>query len=126
MPAYGEIWLGEARSAAAAAEEEPLYGKAYLPRKFKVAVGLPGDNCVNLYGQDVGLMAVCENFQVVGYNVLVGGGMGQTPRPRGHLPRPGGTDGHGPAVGAGGRRPAARSSRCIATSATARTAASRD
>ena len=45
-----------------------------------MAVGLPGDNCVDLYAQDVGLMAICENFQVVGYNVLVGGGMGMTPR----------------------------------------------
>ncbi|MGA2621172.1 MAG: NADPH-dependent assimilatory sulfite reductase hemoprotein subunit [Thermoguttaceae bacterium] len=61
------------------AEVEPLYGKTYLPRKFKVAVGLPGDNCVDLYAQDVGLMAVCENYHVVGYNVLVGGGMGMTP-----------------------------------------------
>ena len=51
-----------------------------MPGKFKAAVGLPGDNCVDLYAQDVGLMAVCENFQVVGYNVLVGGGMGASPR----------------------------------------------
>ena len=45
-----------------------------------MAVGLPGDNCVDLYAQDVGLMALCENFQVAGYNVLVGGGMGMSPR----------------------------------------------
>ena len=80
MPSYGEIWLGQSSSSAADGEEEPLYGKAYLPRKFKTAVGLPGDNCVGLYAQDVGLMAICENFQVVGYNVLVGGGMGSSPR----------------------------------------------
>jgi len=59
--------------------EEPFYGATYLPRKFKVAVGLPGDNCVDLFTHDVGLMAVCDNFNVVGYNVLVGGGMGTTP-----------------------------------------------
>ena len=52
MPAYREVWLGEAASAGA--EEEPLYGAAYLPGKFKAAVGLPGDNCVDLYVQDVG------------------------------------------------------------------------
>ena len=46
MPSYGEIWLGQSSSSAADGEEEPLYGKAYLPRKFKTAVGLPGDNCV--------------------------------------------------------------------------------
>ena len=45
-----------------------------------MAIGLPGDNCVDIHSQDVGLLALCENFQVVGYNVLVGGGMGVTPR----------------------------------------------
>ena len=83
MPAYRRNLAGRAPAAAASAQRammvEPLYGKAYLPRKFKVAVGLPGDNCVDLYSQDVGLMAICENFNVVGYNVLVGGGMGMTP-----------------------------------------------
>ena len=65
---------------------EPLYGPSYLPRKLKVAIGLPGDNCVDLYAQDVGLLALCENFQVAGYNVLVGGGMGMTPRPENTFP----------------------------------------
>ena len=83
-PAYREIWLGRRPGRRSAApyrrpRVEPLYGKTYLPRKFKVAIGLPGDNCVDLYAQDVGLLALCENFQVVGYNVLVGGGMGSTP-----------------------------------------------
>ena len=81
-PAYREIWLGEARTQPAAAngEVEPLYGPSYLPRKLKMAIGLPGDNCVDLHAQDIGLLALCENFQVAAYNVLVGGGMGMTPR----------------------------------------------
>jgi sulfite reductase (ferredoxin) len=80
MPAYREIWLDPAAAGNASAEaEEPLYGAAFLPRKFKVAVGLPGDNCADLYSHDVGLLAVCANFNVVGYNVLVGGGMGMLP-----------------------------------------------
>ncbi|MGE0533535.1 MAG: NADPH-dependent assimilatory sulfite reductase hemoprotein subunit [Pirellulales bacterium] len=58
---------------------EPIYGPTYLPRKFKTAIGLPGDNCVDLYANDLGLMAICENYRVVGYNVLVGGGFGVTP-----------------------------------------------
>ncbi len=58
---------------------EPLYGKTYLPRKFKLAIGLPGDNSVDVYANDVGLLAICENFNVVGYNVLVGGSFGVTP-----------------------------------------------
>ena len=53
--------------------------RAYLPRKFKIAIGLPGDNCVDIYSQDLGLLAICENFSVVGYNLLVGGGLGSTP-----------------------------------------------
>lgn len=82
--AYHEIWLedpsGESKQKVFSGEEvEPIYGKVYLPRKFKSAVGLPGDNSVDLYAQDLGFMAVCENFQIVGYNVLVGGGFGVTP-----------------------------------------------
>lgn len=85
--AYHEIWLkdpatGEDRLVAGGPnghEVEPIYGPTYLPRKFKTAIGLPGDNCVDLYANDLGLMAICENFKIVGYNVLVGGSMGVTP-----------------------------------------------
>lgn len=58
---------------------EPIYGATYLPRKFKMAIGLPGDNCVDLYANDLGLMAICRDWKIIGYNVLVGGGMGVTP-----------------------------------------------
>jgi sulfite reductase (ferredoxin) len=58
---------------------EPIYGKTYLPRKFKFAIGLPGDNSVDVYANDVGLLAICENYKVVGYNLLVGGSFGVTP-----------------------------------------------
>jgi sulfite reductase (ferredoxin) len=60
-------------------EVEPIYGPTYLPRKFKIALGLPGDNCVDLYANDLGLLAICRDWKIVGYNVLVGGGMGVTP-----------------------------------------------
>ena len=50
-----------------------------MPRKFKIAIGLPGDNCVDLYANDLGLMAICRDWKIVGYNVLVGGSMGVTP-----------------------------------------------
>ena len=59
--------------------EEPIYGVRYLPRKFKMGIALPEDNCVDLYTQDLGLMAIVENGSIVGYNVLAGGGMGRTP-----------------------------------------------
>src|ERR1700750_733376 len=58
---------------------EPIYGKTYLPRKFKLAIGLPGDNSVDVYANDIGLLAVCENFKIIGYNVVVGGSFGVTP-----------------------------------------------
>jgi len=58
---------------------EPIYGPTYLPRKFKIAIALPGDNSTDIYANDVGLLAICEDWNVVGYNVLVGGGFGVTP-----------------------------------------------
>jgi sulfite reductase (ferredoxin) len=59
-------------------DDEPLYGKVYLPRKFKTGIALPEDNCIDIYAQDLGLLAIVENGAIVGYNVLVGGGMGMT------------------------------------------------
>jgi sulfite reductase (ferredoxin) len=81
--AYHEIWLNGNPIAACGvatpqAAEEPLYGKVYLPRKFKTGLALPEDNCVDVYAQDLGLLAVVEDHAIAGYNVLVGGGMGMT------------------------------------------------
>ena len=85
--AYFEIWLqdpesGEKSLVGGATEAdviEPIYGKTYLPRKFKTGIALPHDNCIDIYTQDLGFLAVVEDDHVVGYNVLVGGGMGTTP-----------------------------------------------
>jgi len=83
--AYYEIWLRDPADGQevplheAAPTVEPIYGPTYLPRKFKMAVGLPEDNCVDLYANDLGLMAIVEDKRIVGYNVLVGGGFGVTP-----------------------------------------------
>jgi sulfite reductase (ferredoxin) len=78
--AYHEIWLnGKALAETPAAPEtEPIYGKVYLPRKFKTGIALPEDNTIDIYAQDLGLLAIVENNQIAGYNVLVGGGMGMT------------------------------------------------
>ncbi len=78
--AYHEIWLNGTSVAdpAAPPDPEPIYGKVYLPRKFKMGLALPEDNCVDVYGQDLGLLAIVERGAVAGYNVLVGGGMGKT------------------------------------------------
>ncbi len=55
---------------------DPLYGKLYLPRKFKVGIGTDFDNAVDLYTHDMGVMAVTEEGRIVGYEILVGGGLG--------------------------------------------------
>jgi len=82
--AYYEIWLdGEPQPTAAGPgtpAEEPLYGATYLPRKFKVGVGLPEDNSVDVHSQDVGLLGIVEDGTLVGVDVLVGGGLGMTHR----------------------------------------------
>jgi sulfite reductase (ferredoxin) len=79
--AYHDIWLnGEKLSPDADQSDgvEPIYGKVYLPRKFKTAFGLPHDNCVDIYANDLGFLAHIENGRTVGYNVTAGGGMGRT------------------------------------------------
>lgn len=82
--AYHEIWLtdesGERTNVAEFKPvDEPIYGTVYLPRKFKTAIALPEDNCIDIYTQDLGFLAVVEGDRIVGYNVLVGGGQGKTP-----------------------------------------------
>lgn len=78
--AYHEIWLNgqPLEDPAAQTDVEPLYGKTYLPRKFKTGLALPEDNCIDVYAQDLGLLAIVEGGQIIGYNVLVGGGMGMS------------------------------------------------
>lgn len=62
-------------------KEEPIYGETYLPRKFKVGVTVPGDNSIDIYTQDIGIVCVPDaSGKVVGYNLIVGGGMGRTHR----------------------------------------------
>ena len=58
---------------------EPLYGNRYLPRKFKMAVTVPGDNSLDIYINDVGLVVITDDAgELLGFNVMVGGGMGRT------------------------------------------------
>ena len=74
--AYHELWLGGEQITAP--EAEPIYGKTYLPRKFKIGVAFPGDNCVDVYTQDIGFVADVQDEQLLGFTILVGGGMGST------------------------------------------------
>lgn len=74
--AYHEIWLdGEKLDTH---DDEPIYGSAYLPRKFKMGIALPPINDVDVFAQDFGLIAIVENGILQGFNVVIGGGMGAT------------------------------------------------
>jgi sulfite reductase (ferredoxin) len=57
---------------------EPIYGKTYLPRKFKIGIAFPHDNCVDVFTQDIGIVPVLEGERLHGYDLLVGGGMGMS------------------------------------------------
>lgn len=78
--AYAEIWLdGEKVDALTQGDEvEPIYGKTYLPRKFKIGIAVPPLNDVDVFAQDIGLIAIIEQDNLVGFNVAIGGGMGAT------------------------------------------------
>ncbi len=85
-PAYHEIWLDGEKvvdSLEQTGEDgkdpvEPIYGPVYLPRKFKIGIAVPPSNDVDVYSQDLGLIAIIEDGKLAGFNVSVGGGMGMT------------------------------------------------
>lgn len=82
--AYHEIWLdgeqlvGEEAvvEEQAATEQEPLYGATYLPRKFKIGLAIPPLNDIDVFAQDLGLIAIVEQGVLQGFNIAIGGGMG--------------------------------------------------
>jgi sulfite reductase (ferredoxin) len=91
--AYAELWLDGQQVAkvgpgdGAPVEEEPLYGRTYLPRKFKVCVTVAGDNSVDLFTHDLGFAGIFEEDRLVGWNVYAGGGLGRTHRKPKTFPR---------------------------------------
>jgi sulfite reductase (NADPH) hemoprotein beta-component len=76
--AYHEIWLDKKLLAGGEEDHEPIYGRTYLPRKFKIGVVLPPYNDCDVFSQDLGFIAIVEKGHIAGYNVVVGGGMGST------------------------------------------------
>jgi sulfite reductase (NADPH) hemoprotein beta-component len=75
--AYHEIWL-DGEKVVGAEDDEPIYGKTYLPRKFKIAVAVPPRNDVDVFSNDLGFIAIEENGVLAGFNVTTGGGFGMT------------------------------------------------
>jgi sulfite reductase (NADPH) hemoprotein beta-component len=76
--AYHEIWLDGEPLVDEPENEEPLYGRTYLPRKFKIGLAVPPLNDVDVFAQDLGLIAIIEQGELKGFNVAIGGGMGAT------------------------------------------------
>src|SRR5256884_4052106 len=77
--AYHQIWVDGEQVADSEPEPDPLYGTYYLPRKFKVGLAVEGDNCIDVYSNDLGLVAMRGlDGGLAGFTVLVGGGLGRT------------------------------------------------
>ncbi|HRI62055.1 MAG TPA: NADPH-dependent assimilatory sulfite reductase hemoprotein subunit, partial [Saprospiraceae bacterium] len=85
--AYYEIWLdGQPVDASQPFEtqkkggqdEEPVYGKTYLPRKFKIAIAVPPQNDMDVFANDIGLIAIDNDGELTGFNLAAGGGLGMT------------------------------------------------
>ena len=76
--AWHEIWIDGEKLTGGEEEDEPIYGRTYMPRKFKIGVALPPNNDVDVFAHDLGFIAIEEAGRIVGYNVAAGGGMGMT------------------------------------------------
>ncbi|HVC30520.1 MAG TPA: NADPH-dependent assimilatory sulfite reductase hemoprotein subunit [Steroidobacteraceae bacterium] len=84
---YHEIWLDGERITPEEPEEEPLYGRAYLPRKFKTAISFPGDNCIDVYSNDIAFVPELVDGGLAGFTLLAGGGLGMTHHKKETYPR---------------------------------------
>ncbi len=71
--AYAEIWWDQEK--VATTDQEPILGETYLPRKFKTTVVVPPHNDVDLHANDLNFIAIAENGKLIGFNLLVGGGL---------------------------------------------------
>lgn len=76
--AYYDIWIDDELLVDRKAEEDPLYQDRYLPRKLKIGIAVPPNNDVDVFINDIALIAIIENDKIVGYNIAAGGGLGAT------------------------------------------------
>ena len=85
---YYEIWQDGELQHTSETTVDPLYRDVYLPRKFKIAVGVPGDNSVDIYTNDIGVVPILSEVDVlIGYDLFIGGGLGMTHRKAETYPR---------------------------------------
>ena len=85
--AYAEIWLDEEKIASTEIEQEPILGDTYLPRKFKTTVVIPPQNDIDVHANDLNFVAIAEQGKLIGFNVLVGGGLAMTHGDKSTYPR---------------------------------------
>jgi sulfite reductase (NADPH) hemoprotein beta-component len=83
--AYAEIWLDGEK--VETTDEEPILGSSYLPRKFKTTVVIPPHNDIDVHANDLNFVAIAENGKLIGFNVLVGGGLAMTHGDKSTYPR---------------------------------------
>jgi export-related chaperone CsaA len=76
--AYYEIWLDEEKIIDKKDEEDPLYQDRYMPRKFKIAIAIPPNNDIDVFTNDIGLIAIIEDNKLRGFNIAIGGGLSTT------------------------------------------------
>jgi len=84
--AYAEIWLDEEK-VETTEHDEPILGSSYLPRKFKTTVVIPPNNDIDVHANDLNFVAISENGKLIGFNVLVGGGLAMTHGDKATYPR---------------------------------------
>lgn len=76
---YAEIWLdGEKLPIGEEELADPIYGNAYLPRKFKIGIAVPPFNDIDVLTHDAGIVADIRDHRIVGFDIYVGGGMGMS------------------------------------------------
>lgn len=75
---YYDLWIDDELVIDRKTEEDPLYQDRYLPRKLKIGIAIPPNNDVDVFINDIALIAIIENDNIVGYNIAAGGGLGAT------------------------------------------------
>ncbi|WP_209913486.1 assimilatory sulfite reductase (NADPH) hemoprotein subunit [Chryseobacterium jejuense] len=75
---YYDVWIDDELLVDRKTEEDPLYQDRYLPRKLKIGIAVPPNNDVDVFINDIALIAIVENNEIVGYNIAAGGGLGAT------------------------------------------------
>lgn len=75
---YYDVFIDGEKIYERSSEADPLYEDRYLPRKFKIAIAIPPSNDVDVFTNDIGLIAIVENNELKGFNIAIGGGLATT------------------------------------------------